>query len=221
MRQRDKRGRPETDHICTLCGRDYHSRIGLFNHTATGRCSRTTNQGATPQSFETKRCQYSTCLNAINVNEAANNRKNYFVHLFCPFVLNSFKRIILIRFGNLTANVFWRFGYIGVCYISFVMNSYLNSVSETPISFWKNTKNSNIRTGVNGLFEIWNCEGFYDYNYFGSAKGKKKKSRIAQTIYQQFAVLRLAKLALFRWKMLLIVINTIEKFEIQRECRNI
>lgn len=55
----------------------------------------------------------------------------------------------------------------------------------------------------------------------GLRKVKKKKSRIAQTIYQQFAILRLAKLALFRWKMLLIVINTIEKFEIQRECRNI
>ena len=33
------------DHICSLCGKDCHSRIGLFSHKR--RCSRTTNQSAT------------------------------------------------------------------------------------------------------------------------------------------------------------------------------
>ena len=36
--------RPATDQICPLCGRDYHSRIGLSSHTR--RCSRASNQSA-------------------------------------------------------------------------------------------------------------------------------------------------------------------------------
>jgi len=45
------------DHICSLCGKDCHSRIGLFSHTR--RCSRPTNQSATQQSFEIVGCQWN------------------------------------------------------------------------------------------------------------------------------------------------------------------
>ena len=50
--QRDKRGKPGTretssvHHICSLCRRDCHSRIGLSSHT--GRSSSTINQSAIP-----------------------------------------------------------------------------------------------------------------------------------------------------------------------------
>ena len=50
---------------------------------------------------------------------------------------------------------------------------------------------------------------------------KKKKNRIAQTIYQQLARFRLAKLTLFRSKILLININTVKKIEIKGKYRNI
>ena len=50
---------------------------------------------------------------------------------------------------------------------------------------------------------------------------KKKKNRIAQTIYQQLARFRLAKLTLFRSKMLLININTVKKIEIKGKYHNI
>ena len=53
---RNQGDRPATDRIRSLRGRDCHSRIGLFSHTR--RCSRTTNQSATPSSFETRGCQY-------------------------------------------------------------------------------------------------------------------------------------------------------------------
>ena len=52
---RNQGDRPATDHICSLCGRDCHSRIDLSSHTR--RCSRASNQSATPQSFETEGCQ--------------------------------------------------------------------------------------------------------------------------------------------------------------------
>ena len=44
-------------HICSLCGKVCHSRIGLFSHTR--RCSRTTNLSATQQSFEIVGCQWN------------------------------------------------------------------------------------------------------------------------------------------------------------------
>ena len=43
------------DQICSLCGKDCHSRIGLFSHTRC--CSRTSKQSATLQSFEIVGCQ--------------------------------------------------------------------------------------------------------------------------------------------------------------------
>ena len=55
----------------------------------------------------------------------------------------------------------------------------------------------------------------------GLQKDQKEKNRIAQTIYQQLARFRLAKLTLFRSKMLLININTVKKIEIKGKYRNI
>ena len=43
---RNQGDRPATDHICSLCGRDCHSRTGLSSHTR--RCSGASNQSATP-----------------------------------------------------------------------------------------------------------------------------------------------------------------------------
>ena len=46
---RNQGDKQATDHICSLCGRDCHSRIGLSSQTR--RCSKTTNQSATPYSL--------------------------------------------------------------------------------------------------------------------------------------------------------------------------
>ena len=120
----------------------------------------------------------------------------------------------MIRFGTLTGNVFWRFGYIGVRYKSFVINFYVNSVSKTsiypPWCWWFYLKCKTVKD-----FTITTTSGLR------KDQKKKKKNRIAQTIYQQLARFRLAKLTLFRSKMLLININTVKKFEIKGKYRNI
>ena len=45
----------QSDHICSMCGRDCHFGIGLSSHAR--RCSRITNQSTTPLSFMTEGCQ--------------------------------------------------------------------------------------------------------------------------------------------------------------------
>ena len=77
---RNQGDRPATDHICSLRGRDCHVIPELVFSATQGAVREPPIRGEHHRLSRLK--DANICLNAINVNQARNNRAVFFVHLF-------------------------------------------------------------------------------------------------------------------------------------------